>query len=101
MFANQRIGWPVRWMMNINTEREAKLMEILIGLAKAAHDAESTGEHSHKCDKCGHIWSHEDSCLNDKPHHTCKCGAEQWYVFKNHREGLFQSCAVQTPERRV
>lgn len=81
-------------MMNTYTDKEQKMMDILLRLAKLAHEAEATGEHSHKCNKCGHIWSHEDSCLNDVKNHTCKCGTEQWWVFHDKREGQWQSCAT-------
>jgi hypothetical protein len=53
-----------------------------------------TGEHKHKCEDCGHIWAHEDSCINDVEHHTCKCGRVNWTIWQNGREGAhWQSCA--------
>ena len=83
----------MRRMMNTDKTPMDALAELirLLGSDKGSE----TGEHSHKCNKCGHIWSHEDSCLNDTKAHTCKCGTEQWWVFHDHREGQWQSCATQ------
>ena len=31
--------------------------------------------HSHKCQGCGWVWTHSDSCAGDQDAHTCeKCG---------------------------
>ena len=61
-----------------------------------------SGEHSHKCPKCGFIWSHEDQCINDQPAHTCQqCGKVNWMVFKDERGGVWQSCVAQQTGRRV
>jgi hypothetical protein len=40
--------------------------------------------HKHKCDKCGAIWEHSDSCLDDAAAHTCPtkdCGGMQWMKY--------------------
>jgi hypothetical protein len=40
----------------------------------------NTGTHKHKCDFCGFVWEHEDSCINNTKAHTCViCLNVQWY----------------------
>jgi hypothetical protein len=76
----------------MNTKQQENPLAALIALL-GGMDRSGTGEHSHKCNKCGFIWSHEDSCVNDTKAHTCRCGKEQWYIHHDHKEGAWQSCA--------
>jgi uncharacterized C2H2 Zn-finger protein len=50
--------------------------------------------HKHKCPKCGHIWEHENDCVNHIPAHTCKCGRRQWDVYKGSESAELKSCAT-------
>lgn len=49
--------------------------------SKAKEYASPTGFHRHKCDDCGHIWEHKDSCAGNESAHTCICGKEEWYKY--------------------
>lgn len=41
------------------------------------------GFHRHKCDKCGYVWEHANTCVNNTALHTCPgCGTEEWYWYK-------------------
>jgi predicted RNA-binding Zn-ribbon protein involved in translation (DUF1610 family) len=74
-------------------ENSPEFLKIMAELKAIMKKHMPTGEHSHKCPECGHVWAHEDNCLNDAKAHTCKCGVEQWYVFENGRSGgEWQSC---------
>lgn len=37
-------------------------------------------QHSHKCEKCGYVWSHGESSFGNAKAHTCpKCGSGPWW----------------------
>ncbi len=41
------------------------------------------GFHRHKCDNCGQIWEHSNSCAGNEHAHTCTtCGHKNWERYK-------------------
>ena len=37
------------------------------------------GLHRHKCEKCGYVWEHSNSCAGSDSDHECpKCKTEEW-----------------------
>jgi DNA-directed RNA polymerase subunit RPC12/RpoP len=38
-------------------------------------------QHSHKCGRCGHVWTHGESSFGNAKAHTCpKCGSGPWWT---------------------
>lgn len=39
--------------------------------------------HKHKCDECGFVWRHSDSCAGDLHAHLCPvCGVKQYFRYE-------------------
>jgi predicted nucleic acid-binding Zn-ribbon protein len=51
-----------------------------------------SGIHKHKCDRCGAVWQHPDTCFGDERSHLCpNCGEEQtWKYFGNEKADYIQ-----------
>lgn len=59
--------------------------------SRTAHDLQTARNilhlHRHKCDECGNIWEHDDSCGGDDNAHKCpRCQKEQFVRYWGDQE---------------
>ncbi len=60
------------------------------------------GFHRHKCRKCGYIWEHGNTCVNDEKAHTCsKCGTEEWYWYQGPQAPVVTTAVVSIEPKKT